>query len=799
MPPTLQNLVDKLVFDLTSTPPQTYPPDTNSPDTPGKLRAIADAAKAAADAAVAAVACAAAARMIDFAVEHELASVTASPGSVARAANDAADAAVTLAGPLTVTAAITGGGLASGITGAIAGIAAGAPMGTIVGTVVGTALGSYGGVVPMVLGPIAGTAAGAAGGAALGGATAGSLGAAVAGVLAFEYIAPAATTGADLIRDKVKEAVDDSLAHQIARRPLLKLTDDTVDLDAIYSKIVYFEHPSSWMVLEKPDEVALFRISAVKEASRADYLLTAKTTRVMLDGPNLADFETAVRETTVFAQSDRLMLARVPVTASLPDLSFDGADRDRLVLEDAIPELAPGRMLIVSGRVRPEPVPVTTLLPYLHVDGADRFVLEDAIPELAPGRMLIVPGRVQPEPAPPPGSGPRVSEAVRLLRVDPGLEAERGPTLVFESGLAHTYERATVAIAANVVSSTHGETRHEVLGSGDASRPFQEFALRETPLTYVVSPAGALSTLKVYVNGVRWTEVDALYGAAPHARIYTTRVRPDGRIVVQFGDGVSGARLPTGSENVRATYRVGVGSAGLVAAGQLQLLMTRALGVQSVTNLLDAGGAEDPESLEDARANAPLPVLTLGRVVSLQDYADFARAFPGVAKSHAVWAWIGGVRGVFLTVAAPHGQPITAMSDLHDALLDAATELGDPYVPVRIVEHVKTTFHVAATVIIDAGRLPEDVRRGGAAALRSAFSFDARRLGQPVWLSEVTAAIQGVPGVTGVDVDVLYTGATPSLQQVLIAATPVPGATEPAIGAELLTLDSGSIDLEVRQ
>ena len=33
----------------------------------------------------------------------------------------------------------------------------------------------------------------------------------------------------------------------------------------------------------------------------------------------------------------------------------------------------------------------------------------------------------------------------------------------------------------------------------------------------------------------------------------------DGRTTVQFGDGISGARLPTGVENVRAVYRKGSG------------------------------------------------------------------------------------------------------------------------------------------------------------------------------------------------------------------------------------------------
>ena len=33
---------------------------------------------------------------------------------------------------------------------------------------------------------------------------------------------------------------------------------------------------------------------------------------------------------------------------------------------------------------------------------------------------------------------------------------------------------------------------------------------------------------------------------------------------VQFGDGITGSRLPTGTDNVQALYRKGMGEAGLM-------------------------------------------------------------------------------------------------------------------------------------------------------------------------------------------------------------------------------------------
>ena len=60
------------------------------------------------------------------------------------------------------------------------------------------------------------------------------------------------------------------------------------------------------------------------------------------------------------------------------------------------------------------------------------------------------------------------------------------------SALKYRYRRDTVTIYGNVVKATHGETRTEVLGSGDGGQVFQAFTLRQPPLTYLAAatPAG---------------------------------------------------------------------------------------------------------------------------------------------------------------------------------------------------------------------------------------------------------------------------------------------------------------------
>ena len=154
------------------------------------------------------------------------------------------------------------------------------------------------------------------------------------------------------------------------------------------------------------------------------------------------------------------------------------------------------------------------------------------------------------------------------------------------------------------------------------------------------------------MNDVRWDEVPTLFGTRVQDRVFALRTDEHGKAYVQFGDGDRGARLPTGSNNVRARYRKGIGAAGNVKPGALAQLLDRPLGVKGVSNPIAASGGVDPESEDAARTSIPLGVRTLGRAVSLLDYEDYARAFTGVVKANAtVLALRGGVGGAMTASA----------------------------------------------------------------------------------------------------------------------------------------------------
>ncbi|MFB3921956.1 MAG: putative baseplate assembly protein [Terriglobia bacterium] len=386
-------------------------------------------------------------------------------------------------------------------------------------------------------------------------------------------------------------------------------------------------------------------------------------------------------------------------------------------------------------------------------------------------------------------TGKTLSEVVKLADVNLA-------TITLSPPLAGSYDRDSFSLNANVARATHGETAREILGAGDASQAYQKFVLRQSPLTFTsaATPTGGETTLQVRVNDVLWHEAPTLLGRGPQEHIYITRIGDDGKVTVEFGDGVTGARLPTGQDNVRATYRKGIGVEGLVKAGQLTLLMTKPLGVKSVTNPEDAADAKDPDTLADARRNAPLTVLTLDRTVSLQDYEDFARAFGAVAKALATWNWDGEKRSVFITIAGANGAPISESSDTYEDLLDALRKAGDPFVSLRVKSYQPASFRVAGKVKPDPDYLPEKVLGAVKDAMLAQFSFDARSFAQPVMRSEVIAAMQAVEGVVALDLDKLYRGTTPDLQNRLLAVPPQAGPGGEMLGAELLTIDPASLD-----
>lgn len=415
-----------------------------------------------------------------------------------------------------------------------------------------------------------------------------------------------------------------------------------------------------------------------------------------------------------------------------------------------------------------EPLELQNNLPLPAEVAGATLVLAGQYPRLQAGQAVFLQGTpVDPATRKPAGA---LASEPGVLAEPPALDAANNVTTVkLQQPLRSSYLRDGAVLLANVAAATQGETvRDELLGSGDGTA-FQSFTLKQKPLTYL--PAGdpeglaaVASTLLVTVNGVRWDELPTVLESPPDARVYTASQDETGATAVVFGDGVNGARPPSGRDNIRARYRKGIGAPGNVDAGGISQLIDNLPGLQKVTNPAPSAGGADAEAADQIRVNAPGSLRTFGRAVSVEDYAALARSYPGVAKASAVRvlrdpATLRAVANPYvqLTVALAGGAPLAGQPELAARLRSFLDGRRDPNVPMRILDFTPVYVDVAATVLID-GRYPRQATLNAAyAALRpgpaapgqppGSFAFESLDFGESLHLSALYAAIQAVPGV----------------------------------------------------
>lgn len=335
-----------------------------------------------------------------------------------------------------------------------------------------------------------------------------------------------------------------------------------------------------------------------------------------------------------------------------------------------------------------------------------------------------------------------------------------------------TLLRPPVKVFGNVITASRGESVvDEVLGSGDAARAFQAFQLRKSPLTYLNDPAapdGRRSTLSVRVNGFLWTEVASFFGAGPQNEVYIVRQNDQQETTLTFGDGQTGARLPTGINNVTATYRFGAGSAK-PPAGAIAQLDKPVPGLRRVVSPVAAGGGKDSDQPDEIRTNAPNSALLLGRAISLPDFEALAREFGGVVNAQATWAWDERQQRAVVKVWF-----IADGGDIAQALQAFLIGQADPHTPLVATAAIAQT---PSNLVINLGLDPRADSEWVLEAVRQTLTDNQTGLlalaqipiGRPLFRSQLFAAILEVAG-------------TQSVQSMTINGRPAPFAIPTAEG-----------------
>jgi hypothetical protein len=266
----------------------------------------------------------------------------------------------------------------------------------------------------------------------------------------------------------------------------------------------------------------------------------------------------------------------------------------------------------------------------------------------------------------------------------------------------------------------------------------------------------------------RWDPQLDLLGSRPADRHFVVEMDNERLAHLRFGDGQLGCR-PEAGERFVATYRVGEGAAGNVGAGAISVARLEP-DVDGLVlwprNPLSAQGGMTPEPLGEGKLYAPYTFDTrLERAITGDDYREIvlrdfkaevqgaaavvnlAEARPG-GRRHEVHVWVDPLH----RAAAP--------DDLRDRIklhLERYRRIGHrvtvglaQYVPLKIklLVHVKPDYlegEVKAALLAALGnrRLP-DGRLGF-------FHPDRWTFGEDVYLSQLVAAAQAVPGVARIE------------------------------------------------
>jgi hypothetical protein len=357
-----------------------------------------------------------------------------------------------------------------------------------------------------------------------------------------------------------------------------------------------------------------------------------------------------------------------------------------------------------------------------------------------------------PSPPPPPGTTAFLQDAtgagvmVTVAGAGPGQVVLAGagiPPAAITAPL-----QAPLQLLLNVLPVSRGATvTGEVLGDGNAALAGQSFTLSKSPLTYLAGGGGPVSTLAVYVGGVRWQEVPSFYGQSPDARVFVVSRSPEQTVTtVTFGDGVNGARLTSGTGNVVASYRYGSGAAS-PPAGRLTTILQPQPNLASIRNPVAVSGGADPQGPGDVRGAAPASVLAFGRAISAADYEAIAGQVPGVSRTAAAWTFDQTGRRPLVTIHVDGGQGAAAAASA--ALAGAA----DPNRPFAVLAANPIQLSLSCTLVVAADRQPGAVVAAATAAVSDPeagpFSPARMGIGQLLYRSAVDAALM-VPGVTAV-------------------------------------------------
>lgn len=226
---------------------------------------------------------------------------------------------------------------------------------------------------------------------------------------------------------------------------------------------------------------------------------------------------------------------------------------------------------------------------------------------------------------------------------------------------------------------------------------------------------------------------------------YTIETDENEVTTVIFGDGQYG-QIPATGLRILASYRVGGGVVGNIAAGQIKGIarapQLQLLGAKVVNRLPASGGAER-ETIEQAVKFAPSVFASMQRAVTAEDYTALARLFPGVSKARAEKTNWNTIR-LYVAPTGSGEEPSDILKQDLKAyfedkrMITTVVEIENPdYVPVKIEVAVGALHYF----------VKEKVQADAERAVRQLLDFEKVDFKQVLHLSKIYELLEGLDGV----------------------------------------------------
>lgn len=331
-----------------------------------------------------------------------------------------------------------------------------------------------------------------------------------------------------------------------------------------------------------------------------------------------------------------------------------------------------------------------------------------------------------------------------------------GGTAVVNIAQGQTQGSAVFTINNNTLTPTNITV--ELLGTSDGSA-FQTFSLANNPVVgnsitvYVQNPL--FSTAATGVDPIiPWNLVSSLQLASSSSPAWAESADANGVVTVNFGDNINGA-IPAAGLSIYANYRVGGGVIGNLSTNQIVDIAAPITGVTIAASSATTGGT-DAESIDQIRTNAPKAFTSQNRAVTLSDYANLAMSLPSVSQASAIGTNFNAI--VIYITGAGNTAPTQSVLDQVTTYVQeyamagtSVSTLSANFIPVNFGDSGSPVV-----VGVSSRYSPTSVQTLATQALQNLFATANVSLGQRIPMSAAYSAIMAIPGVTFVNIPVMY-------------------------------------------